>query len=103
MTQHVGQVLVQPPAVRDREQLEAAADREHRQVALEGARQQQELEVVAARLDDRLRMRRLAVAGGVHIGPAGQDQPVETVQDVDVGSSGVMSTARPPLRCTDWA
>ena len=77
----VREVLVERAAAGDVHDLHPAADAEERQVALHRAAGQRELEGVAlGHRPDRLRVRRLAVAGGVHVGPAGEQQAVEQVE-----------------------
>ena len=77
----VGQVLLERAAARDVHELHAAADAEQRDVALERAARQCDLERVALgprALGHRVRLG--AVAGGVEVGAAGEDQPVDDVE-----------------------
>ena len=78
----VRQPLGQPSAVRDREQLCAAADRERRQRASARAGNQCELPCVGAgvRIVGVLELR--AVRRGVDVATAGEDQPVGHGQEV---------------------
>ena len=64
----VRQVLVQGAAEVHVEQLQSAADRQHRQVPLERGRQEGELAVVARTVDAHGRVRLLAVQRGVDVG-----------------------------------
>ena len=82
----VGDVLEERAAARDVEQLLAAADRQDRHPARVGAAQQLELEGVEVGLGRaERRVRLLAVGRRVHVGPAGDHQPAEAVeQRVDV-------------------
>ena len=100
------QVLVERAAAGDVEHLHPAADAEQRHVALERAPRQRELEAVALGPGAlRLGVRLGAVAGRVDVGAAGEDQPVEQVeQPVGIGLGGVVGRQqqrqRPPARCT---
>ena len=79
----VGQVLLERPAARDVHQLHAPADAEQREVALERAARQRDLERVALRHRAlRLRVGAGAVGAGVDVGPAREEQAVEEVEDV---------------------
>ena len=78
----LGQVLQQRAAGGDVHDLHPAADAQQRQVALERAAGERDLEVVA--LGHRaagLRVGLLPVGRGVDVGAAGEDQPVEQVED----------------------
>ena len=88
VAEHVGQVLVQPAAVRDGHQLHAPADREQGQVGVERGAQQHQLRGVALGLDLGGGVRPLAVQGRVDVGAAGEHDAVESVEDVDVGIVG---------------
>jgi hypothetical protein len=79
----LGQVLQQRPAAGDVHELHSAADAEQRDAALHRAACERDLEDVAlghrpARLGVRLR----PVGTGVDVGPAGQDQPVDDVEQL---------------------
>ena len=79
----LGEVLVQRAAERDVHHLHPAADREHGQVAIERRAQQRDLEAVAlGHGADRLGVRRGAVAGRIDVGSAGEDEPVEAVEQL---------------------
>ena len=102
----LGQVLEQRAARGDVHELHPAADAQQREVALEGAARERDLEVVA--LGHRaagLGVGLLPVGGRVDVGAAGQDEPVEQVED-RVGillrrvSSGGSISASPPARWT---
>ena len=70
-------------AVGLRECLVAEADAEQRQVALERPARQSDLEAVA--LGDgaaRLGVRLVAVRAGIDVGAAGEDQPVDQIDDL---------------------
>ena len=74
----LGKVLDQVAAAGDVQHLRAAADREHRHVALERRLEQRELAVVATllrRVGCGVRLR--AVRGRVDVRPAREDDPVE--------------------------
>ena len=82
----VGQVLLQRAAGDHREHLHAAADAEHRQVAVQRRPHQRHLGGVAVRPQPgRLLVRGLAVQRGVQVGAAGEDHGVQPVQDLGVG------------------
>ena len=69
----VGQMLNEIAAPDDVEDLRAAADRKHREIAVERAIQQSELRAVAGVADAiRLGMRGRAVRLGIEIGTAGE-------------------------------
>ena len=101
----VGQVLAERPAEGHVDQLHPAADAEHRHVAFDGAHGERELRAVA--LGHQMLGRRVhvgAVAGGVDVVAAGQDQPVEQIEHLIGPSassnrlSGGIISARPPAR-----
>ena len=74
-------VLLEVAAERDVQHLRAAADREHRHVALQRRLHQLQLEVVALANDAvRLGMRLGAVQLRIEIRAAGEHQPVDDVQ-----------------------
>ena len=77
----LGQMLDEVAAAEDVQQLEAAADRERREVALERRLEQRQLARVAVRLRRVGRGVSLgAVEGRVDVDPAREDDPVEDVQ-----------------------
>ena len=77
----VGKVLDEVTAAEDIEELEAAADRERRQIALERGLEQRELAGIAVGLRRVGRgMTVGAVAGRVDVDPAREDDPVEDVE-----------------------
>ena len=85
----VRQVLVQGAAEVHVEQLQPAADRQHRQIPLERGRQEGELAVVARPVDAHGRVRLLAVQRGVDVGAAGEHERVHPGGDRDgVGARG---------------
>ena len=96
----VGQVLNEIAAERDVEHLAAAADGEHRHVALERRFEQRSSARSRSRHDaGRLGVRLLAVELGVEIGAAGEDDPVERVERlVDSVGCGGTSSGVPPAR-----
>jgi hypothetical protein len=70
-------VLVQRAALGDVDQLDAAADAEHRLAGGAGGAVQRDLEGVALRVDDaEVGLRRLAEARRVDVGAAGEQQRV---------------------------
>ncbi len=96
----LGQVLDEVAAARDVQHLEAAADREHRQVARERRLEQRELAAVALGVRARrLRMRLGAVLVGLEVVAAGEDEAVERVEHlvdpVLVGGTSSARAARP--------
>ena len=75
----IGNVLNQRPAPRDVEDLNPAADREQRQVRINGAPHQLHFVLVAPRVRRiECRMRRCAVQRGLHVAAADQQQAVDT-------------------------
>ena len=79
----VREVLDEVTAPHDVEELEAAADGQDRNVALEGGLQERHLGAIATRLRlVRLRVRLCAVRIRPDVGTAGEDDPVEDVEDV---------------------
>ena len=77
----LGQVLDEVSPTRDVQQLESAADRERRQVALERRLQQRQLARVATRLRRvRLRVRVCSVACRIDVGTSGEHDSVERVE-----------------------
>ena len=106
---HVGadpvrHVLLDAAAERDVQHLRAAADREHRQVAVERRLHQRQLEVVPlADHARRLGMRVLAVQLRIEIRAAGEDQPVERVEHLrEPGCPvGGTSSGTPPASATE--
>ena len=79
--QHVGEVLLQVAAVHHVQELHPAADRKHRQVAVERGLHQRELRIVAVAVEaDGLGVRRLAIQRGIDIGAAREDDPVERIE-----------------------
>jgi len=84
----LGQVLQQRAAAGDVEHLHPAADPEERQIPLDRALGQRDLERVALRVDvDGRGVHGLAVGGGVDVRAAGEDQAVEQVEQL-VGMLG---------------
>ena len=80
---NLGEVLYEVAAARDVEHLRAATHREHRQVARERRLEQRQLRAVARRArPGRLRVRLRAVGLRVEVGAAGEDEPVERVDDL---------------------
>jgi hypothetical protein len=83
VAEQLGQMLVQRAAARDVHDLHAAADPEHRQVALQRAAHERDLEAVALGDDaDRLGMVLGAVGARVDVDPAGEHEAVEPVEDL---------------------
>ena len=94
----VGDVLVERAAAGDVEQLHPAADAEHRQVALERAAREGELEAVALGPGAlRVRVGLGAVAGRVDVRAAGEDEPVEQVEQL-LGRLGDLVVGRQDQR-----
>ena len=100
----LGQVLDEVAAARDVQELRAAADREHRQVAGERRLEQRELGVVASRDDPSVSgVRAPARRARVDVGAAREDEPVERVERlVDPLVDGGTSSA-PPAGALDRA
>ncbi len=83
MAEPVGQMLVERPAAGDVEDLHPAADAEQRDATLQRASRQRDLEAVAVRIGpDGLRMRLGAVALGIDVGAASQDQRVDAIEEL---------------------
>jgi hypothetical protein len=81
VAEDVGKMLDEIAATRDVQNLRAAADREHRHIAREGALEQRELGVIAFFADaDGLWVRLLSVELWVDVGAAGEDQPVHRIE-----------------------
>ena len=98
----LGQVLDEVAAARDVQELEAAADRERRHVALERGLQQRQLARVAARLRRvGLGMRLGAVRARVDVRAAGEDDPVERVERLLDALLAGRDEQRPPSRALD--
>jgi hypothetical protein len=98
----LGQVLDQVAAARDVQHLDAAADTEHRHVAVQRCLHQLELGAVTLLMDaGRLRMRLLAVVRRIEIGAAGEDDPVERVQRLFDSLVARRYEQRPPTRFLD--
>ena len=79
----VGDVLVERPAAGDVEQLHPATDPQQRQIAIEGAARERDLEAVALGpgvLGARVGLG--AVGGRVDVGAAREDEPVEHVEQL---------------------
>ena len=77
----VGEVLVQRPAARAVQDLDAAADREERQVGVARGRDERELELVAGGVRPLTAgVRRLAVVVRRDVGSAGEDKPVDRIE-----------------------
>ena len=96
-----GDVLHQRAAARDVQDLDAAADREDRQVAAARLADERELELVARRIDvHHRRMSRLAVAGRRDVLAAGEQQAVDCVDRLVHGHRMVdqMRTSPPTWR-----
>jgi hypothetical protein len=82
VTDQVGHVLDERAAAGDVEDLHPAADAEHGQARVEGLGEQGRLAVVAVVHGDlRVLTRGLAVALGVDVGSAGEDQSVQAADD----------------------
>ena len=100
----LGQVLMQLAAVEHVEDLHAAADRQHRQLAVERGPEQRELCLVPAPLDDRrLGMLLGAVQSRVEVGAAREDQTIDRVErllDRVVVRRDQQRPGRPRLRPT---
>src|SRR4051812_46612975 len=100
----VGEVLHEVAAARDVQDLDAAADREHRHVPLERRAQERELRRVPLRANAvRLRVRVGAVVGRIEVGAAGEDEPVERVERLLHGLRRRRHDERPPARELDRA
>ncbi len=80
----------------DHEHLQAAAHPEQRYAGSRGGVDQSDLVVVARPVDVQRRRGVAAVAGGVHVGAAGEDEGVDQVEQVD-GPAG-REDQRPPAR-----
>ena len=97
----IGQVLMQRPAQCDVEHLCAAADAQHRKLPLERGAQQRELPGVA--LPSGLvgaRMRLLTVGSGIDVLAAGDQQPVQAIENTlgDARNPPAAAAATPPPR-----
>ena len=111
----LGQMLVQRAAERDVHHLHPAADGEHGQIAFDGRTQERDLKAIAlGHGADGLRVGLLAVGGRVQVGPAGQDQAVEAVEQlvrralerrdpVARAAPGRRRPARPRRSCAEGA
>jgi hypothetical protein len=103
LAHRVGQVLVQRATARDVDDLGAPADREHGQGALVGGAHELELEGVQPGLrGPEARMWLGPVGGGMDVGPAGQAEPVDAVEERATISDakGGITTGTPPACCT---
>ncbi len=96
----VGQVLDQRPAADDVERLRAPADRQHRDPRAVGGARDRQLEAVEVGLGRaEMLVRLLAVGPRMEIGPAGEADPRELVEqrlDQRRSRSGGITTGRPP-------
>ena len=99
----VRKVLDEVAAAGDVEQLEPAADRERRDVALERPGQERQLARVAVRLRGiGAGVARRPVRRRVDVDPTGEDDPVENIERlVDAVGARRTSNALPPARSTD--
>ena len=82
----------------------APADSEERQVAAEGLAAQRQLEgIPLVERGPELGMPGLAVVPGIHVGAAGQQQPVDAVEDLRAsgGRPGAKIRGSPPAASTD--
>src|ERR1700683_480567 len=81
MAEQVGQMLQEGASERDVDQLHAAADAQHRHVALDGSARERYLEGIS--LGDRVNRVRpglLAIGGGVDVGAACEQQAVDQIE-----------------------
>src|SRR4051794_8275172 len=106
VAEQLGQVLMQRPAARDVHDLHPAADAEQRQVALQRAPYEGDLERVAARVRlARQGMGQRTVGDGVDVGAAREHEPVETLERlVGIGDERVVGDEqqRRRARALNW-